>query len=78
MEELKEKTKEWIMSKGVRPERIIEITNTILEVLISKEANTIEAEMSMRFADQAIAEAKIHSPLTDLPKHYIKALVLEE
>ena len=30
MEELKEKTKEWIMSKGVRPERIIEITNTIL------------------------------------------------
>ena len=63
-----------MMSKGVRPERIIEITNTILEVLVLKEANTIEAEMSMRFEDQAIAESKIHSPLTDLPKYYINAL----
>lgn len=63
-----------MMSRGVRPERIIEITNTILEVLVLKEANTIEAEMSMRFEDQAIAEAKIHSPLTDLPKYYINAL----
>ena len=74
MKELKEKTKEWMMSQGMKPERIIDITNNLLEVLIKKEANLIEAEVSMRFVDEAIAEAKTHSPLTDLPKQYIKTL----